>query len=134
MFLVFLSFCLLVDTDVERVQVPTVLLFIEYLSQNGLLPSSIRNYMCGIQVFFKWFGLNTEPLNHFKVSLMYKALDQFIETLNLKEYSQFITCKRFYILLIICLFLIFIKLFTFLLTSGFFVYPILFHLLRNPFQ
>ena len=32
--------------------------------------------MCGIQVFFKWFSLNTQALTHFKVSLMYKALDR----------------------------------------------------------
>ena len=76
MFVVFLAFCICTKVEIESVQVPTVLMFMEYLSQNGLSPSSIRSYMAGIIVYFKWFNLKHQVFQHFKVSLMHKALQR----------------------------------------------------------
>ena len=78
MFLAFLAFCMFTNVEIGKVEVPTVLMFMEYLSQNGLSPSSIRSYMAGIIVYFKWFNLRHEVFYHFKVTLMYRALQRSI--------------------------------------------------------
>ena len=76
MFLIFLSFCHCLQVDVSCIEVVRVTLFMEYLCQNSISVAVIRNYIAGITVYFKWLGLNHAVFAHFRISMMFKALEK----------------------------------------------------------
>ena len=67
-----------VREDIMFTKVPTVLMFMQFLSENHMKPSSIRNYISGITTFAKWLGLQTSVFSHHKVTSIYSALDRTI--------------------------------------------------------
>ena len=76
MFCMFLSFCIFMKTDHIYPRLPTVLGFIEFLTFNGLKYASVLNYISAIKSQMKWFDLDTQVLEHSKVKLMLKAIEQ----------------------------------------------------------
>ena len=76
MFRIFMAFCLLVGTDVSTFGIDIVLMFMEYLAQNNLLVSTIRNYISAVTTYLKWFELDYQVLAHVKVEMMFRALER----------------------------------------------------------
>ena len=78
MFLTFLAFCCFLKIDVTMVEVVHVNMFMEFLCQNSISVAVIRNYLAGISMYFKWFGLKQDLFGHFKVKMMLQALEKSI--------------------------------------------------------
>ena len=74
MFFTLLTFCLYIHIDITRLSPEHVIMYMEFLHQNGLAVSSKRNYVCGITSVGKWLHLDVSVFLHHKVSLMFKAL------------------------------------------------------------
>ena len=78
MFLTFLAFCVWANVDVAHVSVNMVLMFVKFLHENGLKIATIRNYISAIVTYAKWLGLDTQSFLHFKIPLMFKALQKMV--------------------------------------------------------
>ena len=74
MFITFLAFCEFVARDFRILEVNTVLMFIEFLTYNGLKHASILNYISAIKSQMKWFEIPVTVFDHLKVKLMLKAV------------------------------------------------------------
>ena len=82
MFVTFLSFCEFVNRDIVNLDIQMVLMFIEFLTYNGLKHVYILNYVSTIRSQLKWFELSTDVLDHVKIKLMLKAVAGTIRDLS----------------------------------------------------
>ena len=57
------------------IELSTVLMFIEFLTYNGLRHSAILNYISAIKSQLKWFEIPDTIFDHIKVTLMLKAVN-----------------------------------------------------------
>ena len=76
MFLTFLTFCTFLRLDVKLVEVVHIKLFMEFLYQNNLSVNVIRNYIAGIVMYHKWFGLQVEKFYDYQVTQMFRAFER----------------------------------------------------------
>ena len=76
MFLTFLTFCTFIHIEIELVEDVHIKLFMEFLFQNSLSVGVIRNYIAGIVMYHKWFGLPFHKFHHCQVTFMFKALER----------------------------------------------------------
>ena len=74
MFCLFLAFCFYFHLKFKPIHVNSVLMFIEYLIENGLQPASVRNYITAVAMYCKWLNLQVEAFYDTRVNLMFKAL------------------------------------------------------------
>ena len=58
----------------NQVNVSLILAFLEYLTENGLNPDNIANYIAAIRAMFITYSLSTRPLRHEKIQLFMKAI------------------------------------------------------------
>ena len=75
MFITFMAFCEFVGKSFVSIELSTVLMFIEFLTYNGLRHSSILNYISAIKSQLKWFEIPDTIFDHIKVRLMLKAVN-----------------------------------------------------------
>ena len=73
-FKLFMAFCFFIGKNFSDNEYKTVLLYIEFLVYNGLKHASIVNHISAIRSYGKWLDLDMSHLNHFKVTLMLKAV------------------------------------------------------------
>ena len=74
MFKLFMAFCFFIGKNFCDSEYKTVLLYIEFLVYNGLKHASIVNHISAVRSYGKWLDLDMSHLNHFKVTLMLKAV------------------------------------------------------------
>ena len=65
MFITFMCFCNLVNVDISECEVHHVLMFMQYLSENGLKTSSVRNYL-GYCHLFEMVGVRSQYIFTFQ--------------------------------------------------------------------
>ena len=73
-FKLFMAFCFFIGKNFSDHEYKTVLLSIEFLVYNGLKYASIVNHISALCSYGKWLDLDMSHFNHFKVTLMLKAV------------------------------------------------------------
>ena len=74
MFADFLGFLVATGTCHHKVNHLTLIMFMQFLSENGLKPANIANYMAGIRAKCILYDISTIPFRHEQIQLFSKAL------------------------------------------------------------
>ena len=74
MFRDFLGFLVAAGLSYTKVSHHILLMFMEFLAQNGLSQSNIANYMAGIRAQFIIHNLETSPFQHDQIHLFHRSL------------------------------------------------------------
>ena len=74
MFSDFLGFLVATGLCHHQVNHSLLLMFMQFLSENGLTAANIANYMAGIRAQFIIYNLDTNPFRHEQIQLFSKAL------------------------------------------------------------
>ena len=78
MFMVFWTFCVYIRVDILEINTHIVLMFMEFLVENQFKVSSVHNYISAISVYAKWLGLDNSCFAGYRISLMFRALNNSI--------------------------------------------------------
>ena len=120
MFADFLGFLVAAGTCHHKVNHLTLIMFMQFLSENGLKSTNIANYMAAIRTKYILYDIATAPFRHEQIQLFSKALklDRPLQPKN----SQSITTELLHNILLLTQTLQFPEQFTALYSLAFFTF------------